>query len=253
MLIFPHSPRIGIDFYIIYKYSILIESMNNKIISRIIPSLLLLLLYTQLYAQTTESPIVKRGLFKNKALSQVQENGLKSNERYIPRYESGQGSVGLGAGVAFPLFFQKVTGEIADTRLSLGGHMWFEWDIFLWQGLSAGMEIAGMFSLTKNSRTLFMAPITAHIKYTFQIYPIEFPVGFSIGMNMSSLESLFKADIIAKPKIGITYRINQNWAAGLYSSYWFVFQDYGLNDNLGSEYSRFAHFLDTTAGFSYVF
>ena len=183
----------------------------------------------------------------------MQDGGLKSTERYIPRYESGQGSVSLGAGVAFPLFFQKLTGEVVNTRLGIGGHMWFEWDIFLWQGLSTGMEIAGLFSLTKNSRTLFMAPITAHIKYTFQLYPVEFPVGVAFGVSMASLESLFKADFIAKPKAGVTYRINQNWSAGLYTSYWFIFQNYGLNPNLGNEYSRFANFIDTTAGFSYVF
>lgn len=178
---------------------------------------------------------------------------FKATERYIPRYEAGQGSVSVGAGVIFPLFFQQLTGEIASANLSVGGHMWFEWDIYIWKGLSTGMEISGMFALTKNSRTLFMAPITGHIKYTFQVYPVEFPVSFAMGVSMASLENLFHADLILKPKVGATYRINQNWSLGLYTSYWFIFQDYTYAENLGPEYSRFGNFIDTTVGFSYVF
>lgn len=177
---------------------------------------------------------------------------LKSDVIYIPKYNAGQGGVGLGAGVLFPLFFQSFTGDVFDTKLSIGGYVWFDWDIFLWKALSTGMEIAGTFTLTPNSRTLFMAPITAHLKYTFQAYPVEFPVSFALGINMSSVEDAFKADFIFKPKVGSSYRINQNWVLGLFTSYWFIVQSYD-NTTLGSKYSMLGNFLDVTVGFSYVF
>lgn len=182
----------------------------------------------------------------------VQQQPLvKPDTVFIPRYEAGQGNVSFGLGALFPLFFQRYTGEIADTNLSVGGHVWFEWGIFLWQGLSTGMEISGIFSLTPNSRTLFIAPITVNVKYTFQLYPVEFPISLAFGMSLSSLEQLFKVDPIFKPKVGITYRINQNWSVGLFTSYWLIIQTYATT--LGDEYSRLGNFIDTTAGVSYVF
>lgn len=188
----------------------------------------------------------------SRTILRLQDSGIKSGSKYIPKYEAGQGGVGVGAGVVFPLFFQKFSGQInTDTNLTLGGSVWFEWDVFLWEGLSAGMEIAGMFMLTPNDRTLFMAPITTHIKYTFQTFPIEFPISFAFGANMTSIENIFKADFIIKPKLGVSYRINQNWTVGLFTAYWFIVQSYSYT--LGEEYSRLGNFIDTTAGFTYVF
>ncbi len=177
---------------------------------------------------------------------------LESSERYIPKYEAGQGSLSLGVGVFVPLFFQKFTGEyITKTNLSLGTSAWLEWDIYLWKALSVGMEINGSFLLSPNNRFLLFAPISVHVKYTFQIYPIEFPVSFALGVNLITFGDNFKIDFILKPKVGVTYRINQNWAVGVFTSYLFDIQTY--NYSLGSEYSRLGNFLDASVGFSYVF
>ncbi len=179
---------------------------------------------------------------------------IATTKKYIPKYELGQGSISMGLGVIVPLFYQKFTGQyIPDTRLTVGGNIWFEWDIFLWKGLSTGMEIAGMFALTPNSNTLFMAPITIHLKYTFQVYPIEFPISLGIGMNIASLKNNVKIDFALKPKVGITYRINQNWSTGLFIAYWLIVQSYDYSPNLGKEYSRMGNFIDVSAGFTYVF
>lgn len=177
---------------------------------------------------------------------------IASTDVYIPRYEAGQAGVTFGIGVIVPLFFQKFNGEYrAASNLSVGGNVWFQADIYVWKGLSVGIELGGMFALSPNLRPLFMAPITVHAQYTFQIYPIEIPVGIGIGMNIASLQRNLKLDFILKPKVGITYRINQNWSAGLFLSYWFIVQSYEYT--LGNEYSRLGNFLDISAGFSYVF
>ncbi len=177
---------------------------------------------------------------------------IGSTTPYIPKYEAGQAGVTFGLGVLVPLFFQKFSGEyITKTNLSVGGNVWFQADVFLWEALSVGIELGGMFALSPNTRVLFMAPVTAHARYVFQIYPIEIPVSLGLGMNISSLQNNLKLDFILKPKFGVTYRINQNWSVGIFMSYWFVVQSYQAT--LGNQYSRLGNLLDISAGFSYVF
>ncbi len=177
---------------------------------------------------------------------------IKSQARYVPKYEAGQAGVTFGLGVLVPLFFQKFTGEyVQKTNISAGGNVWFAADIFLWKALSVGIEIGGMFALSPNTRVLFMAPITAHTRYVFQIYPIEIPISLGLGMNISSLQDNLKLDFILKPKFGATYRINQNWSAGIFMSYWFIVQSYQAT--LGNKFSRLGNFLDISIGCSYVF
>lgn len=177
---------------------------------------------------------------------------IESQASYVPKYEAGQAGVTFGLGVLVPLFFQKFTGQyVTKTNLSAGGNVWFEADIFLWKALSVGIELGGMFALSPNTRVLFMAPITTHVRYVFQIYPIEIPLSLGLGMNISSLQNNLKLDFILKPKFGVTYRINQNWSAGIFMSYWFIVQSYQFT--LGNKFSRLGNFLDISAGFSYVF
>ncbi len=178
--------------------------------------------------------------------------GIITGERYIPKYEAGQGSISLGLNVLVPLFFQKFTGEyITDTRLTVGGSAWLEWDIYLWQALSVGMEIDGAFALSPNNRFLLIAPITAHVKYVFQAYPIEFPLSLGIGFSLVSYDSIFKSGFVLKPKFGTGYRINQNWIVSIFGSYLFDVQSYQFT--LGNEYSRMGNFFEAGVGFTYVF
>ena len=181
-----------------------------------------------------------------------EEPTIITGQRYIPKYEAGQGSISLGLNILVPLFFQKFTGEyVTDTHLTVGGSAWLEWDIYLWRALSVGMEIDGAFALSPNSKFILIAPITAHAKYVFQAYPIEFPLSLGVGFSLVSYDRLFKAGFVVKPKFGIGYRINQNWIISLFGSYLFDVQSYEFT--LGNEYSRMGNFFETGLGFTYVF
>ncbi len=182
------------------------------------------------------------------------EPELRTADISISKYASGDASLSLGLGLFVPLFNQTFEGDyITDTRITPGGAIFLEFDIFLWRALSAGMEISGMFAFTPNERVLFMGPITAHLKYTFQFYPVEVPVSLGLGLSLDSLGELFKTDFAMKPKIAVTYRIDPNWIAGVYYSYWFIVQSYNNNPDIPNEDSRMGNFSDVSLGFTYVF
>jgi len=160
----------------------------------------------------------------------------------------------INAGLNVPLFFQALSGKVMSTNLSLGGNGSIEWQSYLTNRVSLGVELGGMFTLSPNSNTLVMASLSGKASYLFTAQPFEFPVFIGTGLNISRYQDYLHFEPILKPGASFYWNYNSDWAFGLNTAYWWVPQIYfGFENGVPAEESRFGNFLELSLSVLYHF
>lgn len=185
--------------------------------------------------------------------AQEDENPLESRVEY---HTMGDQVFGISAGLFIPLFYNNPTLSWGDsdafnsTNLSLGGQGSLYYGAYLNNNVILGMEVGAIFSSSPNSNNFYMIPITFRGTYEFQFKNNMFsvPVYLGAGINMSSYQDSFHADMILKPGVGAYWNHSSNWSFGLNTTYWWVPQLYK-----DREYNRIGNFMDVTLSAVYHF
>ena len=150
----------------------------------------------------------------------------------------------INGGLFIPLFFFDTNGSGMKTNLTLGGTGSLCWQVFLYNNLSVGGELGGMFAMSPNERILYMVPLTVKATYWLRFYPFEIPISLGLGANLSILEEAAHIDFIAKPSVGFYWNFSEEWAFGANLTYWFVPQMYSGSGKVTSSHSMFGNFMD---------
>lgn len=184
--------------------------------------------------------------------AQEGETETEEAEVFIPTYTLGDQMLSINLGLFIPLFFHPFDGAVMSTGLTIGGVGSLQWQAFLNNNLSLGLELCGMFSFSRNLDVLFMLPITARISYTFRSFPFEFPIYLGAGVNFSRHEDMFKIDPILKPGVSVFWNATSEWAFGLNVVYWWIPQIY-LGDLPRASQGGFGNFMEITLSALYHF
>ncbi|MEW5815289.1 MAG: hypothetical protein AB1798_07860 [Spirochaetota bacterium] len=168
-----------------------------------------------------------------------------------PTYGLGDQMFSLNAGLFVPLFFNSSPAGIKPTNLKPGGVGSLEWDAFINDRISLGVEVGGMFALSPLNRTLVMVPITFKFSYFLRSFPFEFPLFLGVGINFTKLQDDLYIGPILKPGASFYWAFNAQWSFGLNLVYWWVPQWY-IKDELKAQ-TRYGNFLAITLSALYHF
>jgi hypothetical protein len=181
----------------------------------------------------------------------TQEEG-DGEDVFLPLYDLGDQMMTINAGLFIPLFYQSSGGAVSPTNLTVGGLGSLQWNAFLNNDMSVGVEVAGMFAFSPNRRTLFMLPITGRYTYFIRSYPFEFPIFIGAGINFSRLSDSTHVELILKPGFSALWNYNAEWSFGLSAVYWWIPQIY-LGPSPPQSHTRFGNFMETSISALYHF
>jgi hypothetical protein len=170
----------------------------------------------------------------------------------FPSHALGDQSLGIGAGLFIPLFFQDFTGGYHGTNLSLGATGDFQWNAYLSANWKMGLELAVGFCFSPNLHTLLMLPITFKVTYLITTQRFEFPLFIGAGINVVRYREWSHLDIIVKPGFGVFWRYDHNWSFGGTISWWLDFQYVDANVQPVDQ-ARMGNFLSITPSLIYNF
>ena len=168
-----------------------------------------------------------------------------------PDFALGDQYFGIHVGAYIPLFLiNTMDDQMADTRQTVGGTGSFQWNIYLNQLLSVGIETAYIFSFTPNQRTLSFWPTALKVSFAPLLERLLIPIHLDVGMIFSYLEESTKLDLLLKGGIGFYWFFEREWAIGLLVDYLFVPQIYTGNIAPESD-SRILNSLTASIGVIY--
>lgn len=169
-------------------------------------------------------------------------------------YALGDQTFAINAGVLFPLFFKTISsGETApNTNLSIGLGGSLEWNAFLANNFSLGIEMGALFSFSPNSRTLIMVPITVKPSYWLHYYPLSIALSLSPGLNLCKLEDDYYIGPMVAPSVSGFWNYTSEWSFGADLKYLFIPQIYLENGSI-TDQSMFGNFLSLTLTAQYHF
>jgi hypothetical protein len=167
----------------------------------------------------------------------------------VPTRTLGDQVLQISVGPIIPLFFQSLTGTpaVLPTGLTLGGTGSLQWNAYVSKNIRVGVQIGGMFALSRRGNTLLMVPIEARGAYIFSVYPFEFPVTLGLGMNIVKYVDEVWIDPILKIGSGVFWQFDVTWSFGLNLNYWWVPHISSLAD------TRFGNFLEISLSALYNF
>jgi hypothetical protein len=177
------------------------------------------------------------------------------DEEVVSLYSLGDQTFAIHAGIVTTLFFFDLNGNVTagdEKNLKIGGAGSLEWNSFLNNELSLGVEVGGYFSSTLLGRGLVIVPIAGKLTYFFRVYPFEFPIHIALGGAFTKLEDDLYFGPIVKPGASGYWNLNSQWAFGLKAEYWLVPELY-FGDSPPQSQSTFANFLETTLSIFYHF
>lgn len=174
-------------------------------------------------------------------------------EPFVPIYALGDQTLQISLGLFQPLFFALGPTGVAPANLTPGGAGSIAWASYLSNEVTVGVEVGGSFSFTPNLRALWMVPIAARASYIISAYPFEFPIIASLGINISSLDDMFRVDPFLKAGGAFVWNYNSQWAFGANLTYWFVPQLYFDSSFAVTDSSRLGNFLEFTLTAVYHF
>ena len=177
----------------------------------------------------------------------------QEEEEPVALYGLGDQTFAIHAGIVTPLGFFDLSGATGGREnLKIGGTGSLEWNSFLTNELSLGVEVGGYFSFTRLGRGLVIVPIAGKLSYFFRAYPFEFPVHIALGGAFTKLEDDLYFGPIVKPGVSGYWNFNTQWAFGLKAEYWLVPELY-FGDSPPQSHSTFGNFLETTLTIFYHF
>ena len=167
-------------------------------------------------------------------------------EVYDSKYDLGDQTFSIRAGLFLPLFFMSPSLSFSSTNLSIGGIGALEWNTYINNRITLGGELSGMFAFSPNARILYMIPLVFKAAYHFRKYPFEFPISCGAGVSFNTIGDSFHADFILKPGASVLWNFNHEWAFGVNAVYWWIPQIYSGSGKVPSSHTMFGNFLETT-------
>ncbi len=177
-----------------------------------------------------------------------------AQDESIDLYGIGDQAFSINAGTILPLFIVGVDGNAFGgfSKLSLGAAGSLRWGTFLNNEMTIGVDLGGMFAMTKLDRVLVMLPVSAMYTYSFRFYPFEIILQAGLGVNVSKLEDDLHIGPVLKPGASFYWNYSGEWSFGLQTEYWFV-PDIYFGRNVPPEQSAFGNFFGLTLTTLYHF
>ena len=169
-------------------------------------------------------------------------------------YELGDQSFSINAGLILPLFILGIDGTVTPgyEKLTLGASGSLHWGAFVNNELTVGVDLGGMFTLSKLDRTLIMVPISGIVTYALRFYPFEVLLHAALGVNFTKLDNDLYIGPILKPGASFFWNYSNEWSFGLQTEYWFAPEIY-FGDTPPVSHSTFGNFLGITLAILYHF
>lgn len=177
-----------------------------------------------------------------------------AQDETIDVYGIGDQTFSISAGTILPLFISGVDGTTVGgfSKLSLGAAGSLRWTTFLNNEMALGVDLGGMFALTKLDRALIMLPLSGIFTYAVRFYPFEVLLQGSLGVNFLKLEDDLYIGPIVKPGASFYWNYSGEWSFGIQAEYWFVPEVY-FGNSVPSVHSAFGNFLGITLRTLYHF
>jgi hypothetical protein len=184
---------------------------------------------------------------------------IPEQEQIIPVYDLGDQFLGMNGGTNFPLFFDFYNQSGDDRFFSagqfyqvpLGGSLSIEWNSYINNNMTLGIEIGSFFASTFNN-THVMIPVTASFQYIFHFFPFYLPLSIEAGFCFNIISDSRYFGPIIKPGMSFYYRFSTTWDFGLNLKYWWVPEVY-FGDDPPKEQSAFGNFLELSFSALYHF
>ena len=157
--------------------------------------------------------------------------------------KAGDQNIRLALGLVFPLNFPDIPSlfETDGTQLSLGGMGSLGYHRFIAKDFALGFDVSFGFNPTIGSHIFNYVPILFSAMYQPTWNKLEFPLTLNIGFAWESYNNdNYFPGLIIQPEIGVHYRFNQDWSAGLEASYIFMPQFCELYSTGENYFGQFA-------------
>jgi hypothetical protein len=166
------------------------------------------------------------------------------------RYDTGDQVYSLSAGPLFNLFFWTPADPqpVVNGKMKVGGYISIGWDAYFNHRASLGAELGYGFARAIDDRLYNAVPFLGKISYLLIDGSFSLPISFSAGLVYSSYDSQHYLGSMVKPEIAAVISLNDEWALGLKTSYWFIPELY-FGDN--SDQTSFGNFLTVKAAVTY--
>jgi len=181
-------------------------------------------------------------------------SGAIAQDENIDIYGIGDQTFSINAGTILPLFIFGVDGNAYGgfSKLSLGAAGSLRWGTFLNNEMTIGVDVGGMFAITKLDRVLVMLPVSALYTYALRFYPFEVLFQAGLGVNFTKLVDDLYIGPVLKPGASFYWNYSGEWSFGIQAEYWFVPEIY-FGKNIPAEQSAFGNFLGITLTTLYHF
>ena len=172
----------------------------------------------------------------------------------IDIYGLGDQVFSIDAGAILPLFILSGDGSAVGgfSKLTVGAAGSLRWGTFINNEMTLGVDLGGMFALTKLERVLIMLPVSGMYTYAIRFYPFEVLLQAGVGVNFTKLEDDLYIGPILKPGASFYWNYSGEWSFGLQAEYWFVPEIY-FGTNVPAEHTSFGNFLGITLTVLYHF
>ncbi len=135
-------------------------------------------------------------------------------------------------------------------KLYTGGAAEIGYYRFLSSWFAFGSTIMFGYNPTIGSNIFTYIPVTLDFIFQPTLWKLEFPITLGVGGAYESyLGYNYFPGLILRPKVGIYYRVNDSWSAGIQCSYIYMPQWYINN----SKYNDAGHFITAQIGARYHF
>jgi hypothetical protein len=172
-----------------------------------------------------------------------------------PTYILGSQNVIIRGGPFIPLFFNNLTkGTVEPANLYMGVIFGLQWQGYLSNDWSIGVELNGTLSFSPNFNILWLLPIGVKGSYTIHIYPFEIPLSLTTGICLESFIESTRIDFFLKPEVSGYWKIDATWGVGLNVGYlWIPPLSHEDQDSVQAGQSFLGNFLMVSIALSFYF
>ncbi len=172
-----------------------------------------------------------------------------------PTYILGSQNIIIHGGAFIPLFFNNLNeGTVEPANLYIGVMFGLQWQGYLSNNWSVGVELNGTLCFSPNFNILWLLPIGVKGTYTIHLHPFEIPLSLTTGICLESFIESTRIDFFLKPEIAGYWKIDATWGVGLSVAYLWVPQLSSEDQEaVQSGQSFFGNFLMVSIGLSFYF
>lgn len=166
---------------------------------------------------------------------------------------AGDQFIRLSLGISYPLNFPTFSSVLnRDSQLKIGGQASLGYHSFLTSQIALGLEIGFGFNITVGSHSLNTVPLVFLGTYEPTLGRLSFPLSAGIGIAWESYNGKnYFPGLAFKARGGVSYRITENWTAGIDTSYLCLPEFNSLHHS--GEKNRFGQFWTVDACARYLF